>query len=208
MCGNQGRLRPTPEAAPAAGRPNGAAAPLHRSRQAHHTTRPLHSRERASHRESSSSSSSCSSCYLGWSRRSGAPGAGGGYVGARASATWSAAWASRSPGLAQLHLGLSRSGGVAVQRGQASQEQHGQEHNAQDRGRPLQDHGPAVGHGREADDQGQSHRQQLHRPRVIRMDDASSVRSSPTCLARSLEFHLVLEESDHRGRRGWLGRLG
>src|SRR4029453_15755429 len=43
------------------------------------------------------------------------------------------------------------------------------------------------------------------------MVDACSVSGSPTCLARSLKLHLVLEESDHRGiadRQGGLDEGG
>jgi hypothetical protein len=43
--GNQGRPGMPPQAAPAEGRPEGAAAPMHQSREAHHPARPLHSPE-------------------------------------------------------------------------------------------------------------------------------------------------------------------
>ena len=40
---NQVRLRLPPEAARTEGSPEGAAAPMHQSREAHHPARPLHS---------------------------------------------------------------------------------------------------------------------------------------------------------------------
>jgi hypothetical protein len=41
--GNQVRLRLSPKAAPAEGRPKGAALPYNQSREAHHPARPHHS---------------------------------------------------------------------------------------------------------------------------------------------------------------------
>jgi hypothetical protein len=40
--GNQVRHEMPPKAAPAEGRPKGADAPMHQSREAHHPARPLH----------------------------------------------------------------------------------------------------------------------------------------------------------------------
>jgi hypothetical protein len=47
LSSNQAKLRLPPKAAPAAGRPEGADAPINQLREAHRSVRPLHSPEGA-----------------------------------------------------------------------------------------------------------------------------------------------------------------